>query len=67
MKLSECTYGRLVYSEKYGVGMVVGITNNCNSANIITRMEIYNAIPVVQWASGETFGVHPSELEIFEE
>jgi len=67
MKLSECTYGRLVYSEKYGVGMVVGITNNCTSADVTTRREVERAIPVIQWASGETSPIHPRNIEIFEE
>lgn len=67
MKLSECTYGRLVYSEKYGVGMVVGITNCCPGADATTRREVERAIPVIQWASGETSQIHQRNIEIFEE
>ena len=71
MKLSECTMGILVYTESpngdvSSVGMVVGITNNCESENYSRRSHPERAIPLVKF-SGETGprGIHHSNLKPF--
>ena len=71
MKLCECKHGVLVILKGYGtkdkIGMVVGITNYCESGDLNTRSNPFRAIPLVQWADGQTHGVHHSTLEIFED
>lgn len=63
MKLKDCTFGRLVCThDKDGnielIGMIKGITNNCESADLMTRREASRAIPLVEWAEGRTSGIH---------
>lgn len=64
MKLSECTYGTIVTTtDEDQIGMVVGITNNCSNADQRVRQEVERAIPLVQWAYGETCGIHHRNLK----
>ena len=71
MKLRECKHGVLVstrdvnsYTDR--VGMVVGITNNCESADKQTRSDVFRAIPLVQWSDSTTpAGIHYDNLFIF--
>ena len=65
MKLQDCIYGTLVYDKDYGVGMIAGIINNCPSADLVNRSKVENTIPLVKWANGSEFGIHPSNIEIY--
>ncbi len=64
MKLKDCKHGILVKTEYGKIGMIIGITNNCESANLNTRNETERAIPLVQWANGHTHGIHNGNIEI---
>ena len=64
MKLKDCTHGRLVVTKDGVIGMIVGITNNCTAACLDTRNEPDRAIPLVQWANGETYGIHYGNIEL---
>ncbi len=68
MVLSDCKYGVLVaFKEEehiVKVGMVVGITNNRPLESHAIRRDPANAVPLVQWSSGETYPVHPGLLEL---
>ena len=67
MKLSECTCGTVVISDCGAqapqIGMVVGITNNCQSSDRSARQKPENAIPLVKWSFGETYGIHHGNLK----
>lgn len=65
MKLSECTYGTLVFNKDYGVGMIKGVTNNCPCGDLEERKQVDSAIPLVEWADGRTFGFHAGNLNKF--
>lgn len=65
MKLKECKYGILVFHKNYGVGMIVGITNNSPYADMATRSKVENAVTEVQWSSGRKHGIHPGNIEIY--
>jgi|TARA_A100001518_G_C1227290_1_gene80748 hypothetical protein len=65
MRLRDCTYGVLVYDKDYGLGMIVGVTNNCHFKGMEERSKVENTIPLVKWASGAEFGIHPSNIEIY--
>lgn len=69
MKLSECKYGVLVQElSEYGeIGMVVGITNNILHVLSEKQREPERAIPLVQWQSGRTCGVYPSNIRIYKD
>jgi hypothetical protein len=64
MKLKNCTHGRLVINREGCIGMIVGITNNCEAADCNVRSEPDRAIPLVQWANGRTIGTHPITIEL---
>ena len=66
MKLSKCTYGKLVTNGEH-VGMIVGITNNIWSANERDRDDIARAIPLVQWSGGRTSGIHHDNITEFKD
>lgn len=63
MKLKDCKHGIIVVDRDGYVGMVVGITNNCETADYATRNDPERAIPLVQWANGRTYGIHPANIE----
>lgn len=64
MKLSKCKHGTIVQDvDGIRIGMIVGITNNCPSADLPTREELSNAIVLVQWSFGETYGIHPKNIK----
>lgn len=73
MRLQDCTYGKLVVTWNSDgslerIGMVVGITNNCLSADRYVRNEVLRAIPLVQWQSErEPIGIHHRNLVEFKE
>lgn len=69
MKLSECKYGILVQKlSEYGeIGMVVGITNNIPHVLTEEQREPERAIPLVQWQSGSTSGIHPFNIRIYKD
>jgi hypothetical protein len=67
MKLSKCVYGVLVFNKDNGVGMIKGITNNTPISDSCVRSEIARAIPLVEWSSGKTCGIHPVNIEIFKD
>jgi len=64
MELKDCKHGILV-QDKMGtrVGMIVGVTNNTPSADLRVRERPYNAITLVQWSCGETYGIHPNNIK----
>jgi hypothetical protein len=64
MKLKDCTHGKLVTDREGCIGMIIGITNNCDTADYRVRSEPDRAIPLVQWANGGTFGIHPANIEL---
>ena len=64
MKLKDCKHGILVVSSDGYIGMIVGITNNCETADYKTRNEHERAIPLVQWANGRTYGIHPENINL---
>lgn len=58
MKLSECTFGRIVVKKSNGlVGMVSGISENT----------IQEPIPVIKWQGGDESKIHHSKLDLYEE
>lgn len=76
MKLCDCKYGVLVQECKRGdgygvadkrVGMVVGITNNCQTADSITRGKSERAIPLIKWSDGVECGIHYGNIELFKD
>lgn len=69
MKLSDCKYGILVQSTATHsqVGMVVGITNNVALTASSDMYDPERAIPLVQWQSGKTYGIHHSNLRAYKE
>jgi hypothetical protein len=62
MKLSECTFGKIVFNEGNGVGMIKGLSNNIPSADKKLRAEVDRAVVIVDWSCGETTTIHPSNL-----
>jgi len=65
MKLSKCTYGKIVIATSSGrVGMIKGITNTGFGDK---KVGIDHAIPLVEWSDGETFGIHEANIEEFKE
>jgi len=64
MKLKDCVHGILVQDRNGDIGMIVGITNNCETADQNTRAERERAIPLVQWSHGGTCGIHPDNIEL---
>jgi hypothetical protein len=62
MKLADCKHGILVKTDEGNIGMIVGITNNCDNADLATRNEPDRAIPLVQWANGNTHGIHHGNI-----
>lgn len=64
MKLKDCKYGILVVTENGEIGMIKGITNNCQSGDISVRRDPLRAIPLVEWSKGETCEIHPGNIEI---
>lgn len=65
MKLKDCTYGILVEDEEGSIGMIVGITNNCPHSDMYEKGLPEKAIPLVQWASGATYGIHYGNIKPF--
>lgn len=64
MKLSKCKHGIIVQDvDGTKIGMIVGITNNCPSADLDTRAKPSRATVLVQWSFGETYGIHPENIE----
>lgn len=66
MKLSECTYGRMVIINRE-VGFIVGLTYNVSifHAAELNDEERFNCtIPLVRFPQGER-GVYPSNLKPF--
>ena len=65
MKLKDCKMGILVQNvETKEIGMVVGITNNISSVLTEEQRDPSRAIPLVQWQSGDTRGIHHKNLEL---
>lgn len=64
MKLKDCKHGILVVNREGHIGMIIGITNNCELADFNVRAEPERAIPLVKWASGATYGIHPANIEL---
>ena len=53
MKLKDCIYGTLVYSNRLGkVGMITGLTENATK----------EAIPLVSWQDSESSPYHHAKL-----
>lgn len=69
MKLSECKYGILVQelSEHGEIGMVVGITNKISSVLSEDQKDPNQAIPLVQWQSGRTWGIHQNNIRVYKD
>jgi hypothetical protein len=67
MKLSECKHGTLVQSkDSLGeIGMIVGITNDIASVLSEEQRNPERAIPLVQWQSGHTCGIHHENIKVF--
>jgi hypothetical protein len=66
MDLKDCKHGLLVQkSNSHSIGMIVGITNSNPSEDFSARCDPMRAIPLVQWAEGGTYGVHPANIELF--
>jgi len=63
MKLKDCTHGKIVVAKDGRIGMIVGITNNCEIADITVRNEPDRAIPLIQWANGQTHGINHGNIE----
>lgn len=63
MKLKNCNRGRIIVSGDGRIGMIIGITNNCPTADIAIRSERERAIPLVQWAAGGECGINPYNIE----
>jgi hypothetical protein len=56
MKLSECTFGRMVIDDNLNVGHVVGVTYNISLQYTggMTQEDKFNrTIPLVKFADGE--------------
>lgn len=65
MKLKDCKHGVLVTCNNE-IGMIVGLTNNCPTAEYRVRAEIDRAIPLVQFSGDLTpRGVHHGNLSIY--
>lgn len=64
MKLKDCIHGVLVKDRDGYIGMIAGITNNCESSDRPTRSKPSSAIPLVQWSNGTTYGIHPANIEL---
>lgn len=63
MKLKHCTYGSLVQdNQTKEIGMVVGITNNIVSVLSEEQKDPERAIPLIQWQSGKTSGIHHENI-----
>lgn len=69
MKLSECKHGILVQElyEHGEIGMVVGITNNLSSTLTSQQQEPKRAIPLIQWQSGRTYGIHHNNIRVYKD
>ena len=65
MKLSKVQVGRVVFHENYGVGCILGLTNNAPSFDEKIRQEVARVVVSVEWASGSKTAVHPSRLEYY--
>lgn len=64
MKLKDCVFGILVTTtDDRKVGMIKGITNNKPSGDLTLRSEKDNAIPLVEWSCGETYGIHHENIK----
>lgn len=65
MKLKHCTYGSLVQdNQTKEIGMVVGITNNIVSVLSEEQRDPERAIPLIQWQSGKTRGIHHGNISL---
>lgn len=63
MKLKHCTHGILVQNnDTREIGMVVGITNNIVSVLSEEQKDPERAIPLIQWQSGKTSGIHHDNI-----
>lgn len=69
MKLSDCKYGILVQDiSEYGeIGMVVGITNCIPNVLSEDQKDPNRAIPLVQWQSGRTWGIHHNNIRVYKD
>lgn len=71
MKLSECIHGILVQelSEHGEIGMVVGITNSLYHLLRDCPQKEFpeHAIPLVQWQSGRTYGIHHHNIRVYKD
>jgi hypothetical protein len=68
MKLSECKHGVLVqHNGSDEIGMIAGITNNITSVLSEEQKNPDRAIPLVQWQSGRTCGIHHSNIRIYKD
>jgi len=69
MKLSECKYGILVQdlSEHGEIGMVVGITNSMLNVLSEVQRDPELAIPLIQWQSGRTCGIHHNNIRVYKD
>lgn len=65
MKLKDCKHGILVEDNDGSIGMIVGITNKCPHSNRYEKGLPENTIPLVQWASGATYGIHYNNIKPF--
>lgn len=64
MKLKDCTYGRIVIdSGNSDIGMIIGITNNRPLCSEDDKKGADYAIPLVQWSTGRTTGIHQGNIE----
>lgn len=68
MKLSECKFGVLVQSIDTGeIGMVKGITNNLTNLLTEEQRDPSRAIPLVEWQSGRTTGIHHGNIKLYKD
>lgn len=68
MKLSECKFGVLVQCIATGeIGMVKGITNNLSRMLTEEQREPERAIPLVEWQSGRTTGIHHGNIKLYKD
>jgi hypothetical protein len=67
MKLSKVQVGRVVFHENYGVGCILGLTNNAPYFDEKIRREVDRVVISVEWASGITTHVHPTQLEYYKD
>lgn len=64
MKLKDCKMGILVQDiQSQEIGMVVGITNNISHCLTEDQRDPKRAVPLVQWQSGRTTGIHSSNIK----